>query len=121
MRPLVILFLFLGLQWGCSQKVVENMPMADFGQALLKDAILIDVRTPEEYAEGHLENAQNINWYATDFAEQFEGMDKGKTVYVYCKVGGRSAKAQEKLRSLGFEHVVNLEGGYDAVKTREEE
>lgn len=115
MRPLFVLCAFLVLQVGCSQKVVENMPMADFERTLLKDAILIDVRTPEEYAEGHLENAKNINWYDADFAEQFKSMDKGKTVYVYCKVGGRSAKAQEKLKSLGFENVVNLEGGYDAV------
>ena len=45
-------------------------------------------------------------------------VDKDKTIYVYCKMGGRSAKAQEKLTALGFQHVINLEGGYDAVKTQ---
>lgn len=117
MRSLFILAIcFVAVLVGCSQKVVENMPMVDFEQTMLKDAILIDVRTPEEYAEGHLEDALNINWYDADFAEKFDGMDKQKTVYVYCKSGRRSLEAQEKLKSVGFKNVINLEGGYDAVK-----
>jgi len=115
MRPLFVLFVFLAFQVGRSQKVSENMPITAFEQEMLKDAILIDVRTPGEYAEGHLENAQNIDWYDANFAQQFDGMDKQRTVYVYCRSGRRSREAQEKLKSLGFGHVVNLEGGYDAV------
>src|SRR5690606_30381116 len=116
MRPLFILFVFLAFQVGRSQKVSENMPIISFGQEMLKDAILIDVRTPGEYAEGHMENARNIDWYDADFVEQFESVDKEKTVYLYCRSGRRSAEAKKKLKSLGFENVVNLEGGYDAVK-----
>ena len=115
MRALLIVFVFLAFQFGCSQKVSKNMPITAFEQKMLEDAVLIDVRTPGEYAEGHLENAQNINWYDADFAQQFDGMDKQKTVYVYCRSGKRSMEAQKKLQSLGFEHVINLEGGYDVV------
>ena len=93
----------------------QDMAIADFSADDLKDgAVLVDVRTPEEFEQGHLEGALNIDWFSPDFASQWEGIDKDQTVYVYCKVGGRSAKAQEKLQTMGFRHVVNLTGGYDA-------
>ncbi|RAJ10188.1 rhodanese-like domain-containing protein [Arenibacter echinorum] len=116
MRTIFLFLVVLVLQTGCSQEKKDKMPIGDFKQELLDNAILVDVRTPEEFGAGHLENADNINWYDADFSEQFKTVDKNKTIYLYCKMGGRSAKAQEKLESLGFTHVINLEGGYDAVK-----
>lgn len=116
MRAIFLFLVVLVLQTGCSQENVSKMPITEFKQELLDKGVLVDVRTPEEFAEGHLENAKNINWYDQNFADNFSAVDKDKTIYVYCKMGGRSAKAQEKLKSLGFNHVVNLEGGYDAVK-----
>lgn len=113
------IFLFLVvliLQTGCSQENKGKMPISDFKQEMLDGAILVDVRTPEEFSAGHLENAENINWYDADFSDRFKTVDKNKTIYLYCKMGGRSAKAQEKLRSIGFINVIDLEGGYDAVK-----
>lgn len=80
----------------------------------LENAVLIDVRTPEEYAEGHLENAININWYDENFIDQFKDIEKEKTVYVYCKKGGRSSSAAELLNTSGYKDVVDLLGGYDA-------
>ncbi|MBC8767634.1 rhodanese-like domain-containing protein [Arenibacter sp. BSSL-BM3] len=118
MRAIFLFLVVIVLQTGCSQENVSKMPITEFNQELLDNAILVDVRTPEEFGEGHLENAKNINWYDQNFAENFSTVDKDKTIYVYCKMGGRSAKAQEKLKSLGFNHVVNLEGGYDAVKNK---
>ena len=89
------------------------------GSLLKNDDIqLVDVRTPEEYSEGHLDRAVNINWYEADFTDQFDKIDKNETIYVYCKAGGRSAMAQEKLNAIGFKKVVNLEGGYDAWKAK---
>ena len=116
MRAIFLFLVVFVLQTGCSQENVSKMPITQFKQELLDNAILVDVRTPEEFGDGHLENAQNINWFDTNFADSFKAVDKDKTIYLYCKMGGRSAKAQEKLKSLGFENVVNLEGGYDAVK-----
>jgi rhodanese-related sulfurtransferase len=69
------------------------------------------VRTPEEYAAGHLENAVNINLYDDDFKSQLEAIDKSKAVAVYCKVGGRSAKAADIIKEIGFTEVYDLEGG----------
>lgn len=75
------------------------------------DANLVDVRTPEEFSKGHLENAKNIDWKATDFDTQIQRLDKTKPVLVYCLSGGRSSSAATKMRSLGFEKVYELEGG----------
>ncbi len=100
---------------GCAQN--KTIDITEVSQKDLNSGIIVDVRTPEEYKAGHLDNALNINWYDTDFAEQFDAISKDETLYVYCKKGGRSAKAQERLFSLGFEKVVNLEGGYDAFIT----
>jgi len=72
---------------------------------------LIDVRTPEEYNVSHLKTAQNICISHPDFEAKVKKLDKNKPVYVYCKSGGRSAKASKKLKELGFTKVYDLQGG----------
>ena len=111
-----ILFFLLFVNVGCSQTKSEHI--IDFLAKHPESILLVDVRTPQEYEAGHLENAQNINWFDADFAENFSEIDKDEIIYVYCKVGGRSAQAQEKLISMGYTNVINLEGGYDAVLAR---
>ena len=76
------------------------------------NAILLDVRTPEEYNEGHIEKALNINWNSSSFAEQANQLDKQKTVFVYCLAGGRSASAANKLQEMGFANIYELQGGF---------
>ena len=72
---------------------------------------LLDVRTPEEYAGGHIGNAANVDWNGGHFETQVATYDKNKPIYVYCKVGGRSAKAANKLAEMGFTQIYNLDGG----------
>jgi thioredoxin len=72
---------------------------------------LIDVRTHEEFQEGHIDKAINIDWYDPTFAAQVSHLDKSKPVFVYCKAGGRSEQAAEKLVELGFTQIYNLNGG----------
>lgn len=79
-----------------------------------KGAFILDVRTPEEYVGGHLQNAKNVNWYSENFNEMVIKADKNKPVYVYCQVGGRSLKASNRLIELGFKEVYNLNGGMSA-------
>ncbi len=74
------------------------------------DLQLIDIRTPEEYQSGHLENALNINWYDSDFMQQMAQLDASKPLYIYCRSGKRSAAAADKLSREGFE-VYDLGGG----------
>mgnify|MGYP003115267238 CR=1 FL=1 len=75
---------------------------------------LVDVRTPEEYGVSHLKDAQNICVTEDDFKEKVAGLDKDKPVYVYCKKGGRSARASKILQEMGFKEVYDLQGGITA-------
>ena len=79
--------------------------------------IVLDVRTPKEYAEGHLKGSVNINYFDKDFKGQVAKLDKSKPVYVYCHSGGRSSKAMTIMQGEGFKTVYNLTGGYSAWKT----
>lgn len=79
---------------------------------------IIDVRTPEEYAAGHLANSKNYNYKAVNFENQIASLDKSKPVIVYCLSGGRSAKAAQKMRAKGFSKVYEMQGGI--VKWRSE-
>ena len=72
---------------------------------------LVDVRTQDEYDVSHLKNAQNICVTSPDFKEKVADLDKEKPVYVYCKKGGRSAKAATILKEMGFTKVYDLQGG----------
>lgn len=77
---------------------------------------ILDVRTEGEFAEGHIQDAQNIDVLQDDFKEKVATLDKNKPVMVYCKMGGRSAKAAGMLKEMGFTQIVDLEGGYTAWK-----
>jgi rhodanese-related sulfurtransferase len=75
------------------------------------DAILLDVRRPDEFDSGHLPGAINMNIEGYDFHEQVDNLDPEKTYYVYCRSGGRSGTACRYLQSKGFREVYNLQGG----------
>jgi rhodanese-related sulfurtransferase len=80
---------------------------------------LVDVRTAEEFKDGHLENALNIDYYSNSFEDEINKLDKEKKVMVYCKSGGRSAGAVSVLKQNGFKNIVELDGGYLAwIKTK---
>ncbi|RED48305.1 rhodanese-like domain-containing protein [Seonamhaeicola aphaedonensis] len=80
---------------------------------LLKDKTiqLIDVRTPKEFEEGHIKNANNIDFYSETFKEEITKLDPNKTLLLYCRSGGRSGKTSKILQELGFKKVYDLEGG----------
>jgi rhodanese-related sulfurtransferase len=101
-------------------KVNEKLDVATFDSKLNEspEAILVDVRTPEEFAEGNISGAQNINFNASDFEQKISALDKNKTYFVYCKAGTRSAKAVSKMSELGFTSLYSLDGGYMAWKEK---
>ena len=76
-----------------------------------KSSIIIDVRTPEEFNKGHLRNSLNVNWLDENFDENLNIFSKDLPVMVYCLSGGRSSKANERIKSLGFKNVYELDGG----------
>lgn len=79
--------------------------------------VLLDVRTPSEFADGHIENARNLDFSASNFESEIDKLDKEQTVFLYCAIGVRSTKAANLLRKKGFKHVFDLDGGYpDLIK-----
>jgi rhodanese-related sulfurtransferase len=84
-------------------------------QAVIEDAredvVVLDVRTPEEFAEGHLTDAVMVDFYESDFAEQIAQLDPDATSVLYCRSGNRSGTTAAIMDELGFSDVVEVDGG----------
>ena len=78
------------------------------------DFVVLDVRTPAEFAAGHIEGALNIDYRASDFAERIAALDRSKTYLMYCRTGNRSGRALPLFDRLGFEAVVHMSDGITA-------
>lgn len=83
---------------------------SEFKEKSLNQTV-VDVRTPEEFNEGHIEGALNINLNDDAFSEQIAKLDKDKTVLVYCRSGKRSSAAANEMLKLGFQQIYDLDGG----------
>ncbi|MGI9533657.1 MAG: rhodanese-like domain-containing protein [Thermodesulfobacteriota bacterium] len=87
------------------------------------DFVILDVRTPEEFSSGHLQNAVNIDYKSDNFKNELDKLDKQKTYVVHCRSGGRAAASVDIMKELGFENVYDMGGivqwqeqGYDITK-----
>jgi thioredoxin len=98
---------------GQTSKNIKDIDPKAFSEKITAtpNAQIIDVRTPQEFAAGHIDNALNINWLGDDFVVNAEKLDKTKPVFVYCKTSNRSPQAAAKLEELGFKTIYNLQGG----------
>ena len=72
------------------------------------EMIILDVRTPEEFNESHVEGAKNYDIFNTQFKEQIAKLDKSKTYKLYCRSGNRSGQAEALMKSAGFKDVENI-------------
>ncbi|OSY86954.1 hypothetical protein WH52_13715 [Tenacibaculum holothuriorum] len=108
--------------FSCTKKENTNTITVEELKPLLKESIqLVDVRTAQEYALGHIEDATLIDVKSDDFKKMVHhNLDKSKPVYVYCKLGGRGEKACDILQKDGYT-VYNLKGGYTAWKIQNQE
>jgi len=119
MTKIIILMFSISTFFGCKNQTKESISKVDvvaFKEAILTNSEiqLIDVRTPKEYEEGHIENAVLIDFFLEDFSTKIQELDKDKPVYLYCKSGGRSGKSSKILAELGFTEIVDLKGGFMA-------
>lgn len=112
MKRLISLLPFLGCI-ACAGGNYTNLTTEEFATAIKDGAMaIVDVRTPEEYAQGHLRDASNVNWFDQDFLDQIaKTYPKGTSLAVYCRSGKRSAAAAAKLSKAGYK-VSNMLGGY---------
>lgn len=111
-KILTFLVATLGLTTACAQANYENTDVKGFAE-LMNDpnVVVLDVRTSEEFREGHIEGALNIDQAQSDFVQKAkEVLPAEKTIAVYCRSGRRSASAAERLATEGYK-VVNLKGG----------
>ena len=83
-----------------------------------KTVYLIDVRSNQEYEEGHLDGAINISMYNIEKEISNYVKNKNDLIILYCSSGGRSREAKKTLENLGYQHVYNLKGGIDTVWIR---
>ena len=113
---------------GSSKDEAATVPTATSGvvlaspeeaQALIDtgNVKLLDVRTPEEFAAGHIAGAENVDFYAADFADRIDALDQGESYVVYCHTGNRSGKATALMAEKGFTSVTDVHGGIEAWET----
>ena len=90
----------------------SDIGLEELKQLQKEGTMIIDVRSPQEYKEDHLDGAISIPEYEIRKKIENRIPDKNKSIVVYCSSGGRSKKAQKLLKKLGYNHVYNLYEGY---------
>ncbi len=117
MKLFFITFIYLSIILSsCQAQTSKNIQLLEapaFAEKIKNtpNAQILDVRTPQEFAGDHIENAKNINWLNADFATNAATLNNTKPVFVYCKAGSRSNKAAAKLAEMGFTNIYDLQGG----------
>lgn len=127
LRHLAPAVLVLALLGGCSPTATtapaasgavqqkQNLTAAEFSALTQQSGVrVIDVRTPAEFASGHLEGAQNIDIEAADFDARVAALPKDGSYALYCRSGNRSGQALAKMTATGFTRVAQLVGGIGA-------
>jgi len=116
-RRLTLVLIFTLILVGCNNSsddgtTVELITVEEMDSLLkLGEVKLIDVRTPQEFALGHIESAINIDFRNENFEELIAKVDKTKPVAVYCGKGGRSGKCSSFMKKAGFTKIYDLDGG----------
>ena len=125
MKHIIVILLSLSLLVSCKSEtkeipkenesvkveaVIQLLEPAAFKKAITNSEVqLLDVRTPAEYEEGHIENALLIDFNSEDFKKNVQSqLDKTRPVYIYCGSGGRSAMASELIAEMGFTEIYDL-------------
>jgi rhodanese-related sulfurtransferase len=120
---LPLLFL-IGVLIGCAPGVgssggdTNRVGVEEFARLMEEgDFTLLDVRTPKEFAAGHIPGAINLDVQSASFADELRALNTEETCLVYCRSGRRSQRAGEILAGQGFEEVIELAPGFNAWKS----
>jgi phage shock protein E len=95
-------------------KPVKHVNAVGAAKVLKDDSkvVVLDIRTPKEFKAGHIKGAKNLDFYEDDFEARLKKLETDKTYLVHCASGGRSTKALELFKKLGFKSVIHLDGGF---------
>ena len=113
MKKVIALIASVLLMAGCSSSSgAIDLSVTDFSSKVAEAGVItLDVRTPGEFAEGHIEGAQLIDFQSGNFENEISSLDKNATYAVYCRSGNRSGQAVKVMHDAGFHNVYNLNGG----------
>ena len=93
------------------EPVFESLDPSSFKEKANSDVVIIDIRTPQEYSQGMIEGAINVDFYSPSFRQDLSALDKDKTYLIYCRTGSRTSQAVSVMQDLGFNQVYVLNGG----------
>jgi rhodanese-related sulfurtransferase len=98
---------------GCSSSTgAIDLGVSEFSTKVAEAGVItLDVRTPIEFAEGHIEGARLIDFQSGNFENEIAALDKNATYAVYCRSGNRSGQAVKVMQDAGFTNVFNMNGG----------
>lgn len=132
-QAIIVLVCLLSLTYACKQdttsesvkdntisgdstyKKAEFIEPLDFQKGMNRSrAVIVDVRMPQEFEQGHIEGAVNINFFDPNFKSQLLGLEKNKKYYMYCKNGRMSERAAEFMMKNDYSEIYVLKGGYEA-------
>jgi rhodanese-related sulfurtransferase len=113
MKKLIAIMASVLLLAGCSNSsTATDLSVSEFSSKVTEAGIItLDVRTPGEFNEGHIEGAQLIDFQSGNFENEIATLDKSKTYAVYCRSGNRSGQAVKVMSDAGFSNLYNLNGG----------
>jgi rhodanese-related sulfurtransferase len=113
MKKLFAIMASVLLLAGCSSSSsTVDLTVSEFSSKVTEAGIItLDVRTPGEFNEGHIEGAQLIDFQSGNFESEIATLDKSKTYAVYCRSGSRSGQAVKIMSDAGFTNLYNLDGG----------
>jgi len=113
MKKVIVLIASVLLLAGCSSSSSTNdLSVSEFSNKVAEAGVVtLDVRTPGEFNEGHIEGALLVDFQSGNFENEIASLDKSKTYAVYCRSGNRSGQAVKVMSEAGFTNIYNLNGG----------
>ncbi len=97
-------------------RIIKNISAEEMKKIISeKQVIILDIRTLEEFKEGHINKAVNIDFYSKDFESNLDKLDKSKAYIIYCRSGNRSGIALKTMEKLKFMEVYNVLGGIGSI------
>jgi rhodanese-related sulfurtransferase len=113
-KRIVFIIISIFILTGCTSTTagVTNMKVTEFSAKVAEAGVItLDVRTPGEFAEGHIEGARLIDFQSGNFENEIAALDKNATYAVYCRSGNRSGQAVKVMQDAGFTNLFNMDGG----------